>query len=1061
MIPFKQAPLSAAILATLAFPAQADLVQYAFTSVQGEERSLTPSTTSDPTYANPGPTLRFALSAGLDRKVRITLLKANGATIISSAVSGILGSSDRITINGETYYGAWLELATPTPEGEYVVRSEILSSSNTVVSTDVHRLVIDVTPPTAGEFSFEFWYGHYAPDGKVVLAPNDKAIVLNNIDDALSGVSKIVYENFWKTGSQAGEMATSGVANYFVNDQKAVVGDGTSDGLLDANFTSPGHSENTVFFNVYDKAGNKTSKHFDYYNNATCGPAPTLVALRDPDFSGMYMGRPELANYKEVSSLSNEIKELPAKFLYRIPRNQYEGINSVFGIYFFSMPGTRTFSAYYNKVLYDDGEFVYVETPVAVQADGSASEGWRNDAYSLICGYLSIPNPVIADSAKPPVLKNLGAYIEGYGWIGRSFYVFANTTPPVPLNTKISQIKVTVEPRPYRQRWTKLGSCYIEIGQSECIASVDFAFNQDGALNQYSFTSGSVHLASDANVLSNILSYNWRSDRQTPQFVSLIEHNAGQRKLVFDVYDPQKNGNFTFDTGGIDAKNGLGQTTRLGATSIASSADGDTHRITAFYTSLPDGIYNIFGWAIDSFRNEGKDFELVSGIMLDSTPPVINFSITNDAVIETLDEIQVTLSDAVDAAPTITSIVLQGGPTNDRVNLAARAISQNQYALEYPVMFPSDGLEGAYTLTVTAKDAQNNTITKSVAFSFEPVVFTPLDGFGDKLFLSSNVRTHDLRSHQISINNEILQGTYEITATLRADSVAPLVLNNVTVAPGETKAIGHVNLALNDGRIVFPLALQEGAENGWYYLLITVAAPNTPMFQASISTWSLQASDNAFEDTVRLTWNSPDPAMRYEVYREGVRLANVGDQLVYEDAPPARGLPHLYEIHGFYSGVEVTNSRPADAGSIPFCRAARLVGATPSAEASEVVGLLERLTCLPGVALSAKLITTTGQSIPVSWGPTYGHFAVPVPEGTPAGAYTLELTIDSGSEVVLNNPRTYDVPINLNYDHLKVTGLTITHNGSPASDGMETDSIGRFGLEIEADSGVGLAIKEN
>jgi hypothetical protein len=122
--------LLCALVALAAGGARAELLVYAFTTPAGVERSLSP----DATYLNPVGNVKFSLSAGLDRKVKISVLKPNG-TVVSTVTSPTLGSTDRITVGGKSYYGAELHLPAPE-EGEYRLKAETLSAQGSSVKTE-------------------------------------------------------------------------------------------------------------------------------------------------------------------------------------------------------------------------------------------------------------------------------------------------------------------------------------------------------------------------------------------------------------------------------------------------------------------------------------------------------------------------------------------------------------------------------------------------------------------------------------------------------------------------------------------------------------------------------------------------------------------------------------------------------------------------------------------------------------------------------------------------------------------------------------------------------------
>ena len=110
MINFK--PKLPALLGALAVltagAAHAELLEYTFKAPDGAQRSLPPNAN----YANPTGNVSFALSAGIDRKVKVSVRRSDG-TVVSTATSHLLGATDRITVGGKSYYGAELQLAAP------------------------------------------------------------------------------------------------------------------------------------------------------------------------------------------------------------------------------------------------------------------------------------------------------------------------------------------------------------------------------------------------------------------------------------------------------------------------------------------------------------------------------------------------------------------------------------------------------------------------------------------------------------------------------------------------------------------------------------------------------------------------------------------------------------------------------------------------------------------------------------------------------------------------------------------------------------------------------------
>lgn len=121
--------------------AHADLLEYSFTGADGSPRTVP----ADANYVNPEGSITFALSGGVDRRVRITIFDENEEPV-SSGVSELLGAEDRISVSGKEYYGAFLVLPAPG-EGQYKLKADILTGTGSVIKEDIFDVEIDTTPP--------------------------------------------------------------------------------------------------------------------------------------------------------------------------------------------------------------------------------------------------------------------------------------------------------------------------------------------------------------------------------------------------------------------------------------------------------------------------------------------------------------------------------------------------------------------------------------------------------------------------------------------------------------------------------------------------------------------------------------------------------------------------------------------------------------------------------------------------------------------------------------------------------------------------------------------------
>ncbi len=180
--------LIGAFAAMAAGAAHADLLAYRFATPTGTQKSLSPGAI----YANPTGNMTFSLSAGIDRKVRVSIVRPDGA-VVSSAVSPLLGATDRIIVGGKTYYGAELVLLAPA-EGEYQIKSEILSAQGASIQSASERLVVDRTAPVInGDFTFTL--GGWTWGRIDIFGPDNikNTISIGGVTDAGSGAVSAKY----------------------------------------------------------------------------------------------------------------------------------------------------------------------------------------------------------------------------------------------------------------------------------------------------------------------------------------------------------------------------------------------------------------------------------------------------------------------------------------------------------------------------------------------------------------------------------------------------------------------------------------------------------------------------------------------------------------------------------------------------------------------------------------------------------------------------------------------------------------------------------------------------
>lgn len=805
-------PVLLGAMAAIAAPlAQAELLEYSFNTPDGAERTLSPSTV----YANPTGNIKFALSAGIDRKVKISIVRPDGS-VVNSATSHLLGGTDRITVNGKSYYGAELELAAPG-EGEYSFKAEILTSVGDSVQTDIYQISIDTTAPTLGELG-AVSYGGVTND----LTPPDvwytglystNKYYVDNVEDTGSGILEVKAISTTDNGVYRYEKAT-----WDAQGKQAHIGNGS-------NWFPHGDNGETLFglqFEAIDKAGNVARSNVKpLYYDTVGATGLELVAVYDPDSSEQMIGRTGWVQYEPGMT----VKTNPVQWMYRLPKTNYSD---------YARGGAYYVGA--SEVVHD-GEYVYgiYVRPYRFLDGNHVRISDRRQWIVSGVGY----NLVLSDSApEQPVRKANYYQYSDIGWSSWGRHVKVSEMP-----IEVTASKIVVEPRSYKQIFNHMGSCEIEPGETECIITYEPSKKID--LGTY----GNLHSGSSITNEDGTLygapgwaSVHW-NNAHIPE-ITKVEWDERNRIVKAWVNQPQRG--YYFDNIRItDAwveSSGVksGKRTKW-------EENGENYYFEFSLDSLSEGNHDI---SIHVFENHGNTAEKqVATFTLDSTPPIL--SINASSSLQSLDDITIDLADNLDNTPKITSISLAGGPANELVQLSWREESNGRFRLEYPVMFPSLAEGESYTLTVKAVDHQSNEATKAVEFDYKPREITLSGGFNGNMAIPAVPYEFTYADGKNIIETEpltlsdgsVVTGSYDVMVTLRSDAQIPLVVNGIRVEPGQTADImKNHSFASTGGRLSIPVRVVDGADAGTASLLVMTTAPNSPVLVANIKTWKASES---------------------------------------------------------------------------------------------------------------------------------------------------------------------------------------------------------------------------
>ena len=258
-----------ALIASLPLAAQADILKIQFTDQYGSEKVLEKN---DTWLINTANNLELAMSAGLDRRVKASVLDADGE-VVSQASSDLIGATDRITVDGEEYYGSRISLAVPG-EGKYTLVDEIVDSSGQTVKKINRDLTVDLTGPALSDIRVKGEWNRTMPDGTLLRGPNRFTGIEVKSADTLTEVAGIEVYSIDSEGNQ-----TSPVA--------AIYSDGIAQTKDWSHLFPNGEDKYELIFRATDIAGNTNELSQAIAWDSVGGksgqnPVPVIVHENDP-----------------------------------------------------------------------------------------------------------------------------------------------------------------------------------------------------------------------------------------------------------------------------------------------------------------------------------------------------------------------------------------------------------------------------------------------------------------------------------------------------------------------------------------------------------------------------------------------------------------------------------------------------------------------------------------------------------------------------------------------------------------------------------------------------------
>ncbi|MBW5284095.1 DUF4165 domain-containing protein [Burkholderia gladioli] len=835
----------------LAGAAHADLLQYSFTAVDGTQKTLAPNAG----YANASGNITFTLDAGVTNKVQVKLLNSAGQTL-SSAVSGQLGPSNTLMVNGGTYYGAQLQLATPA-DGVYTIEADILDSTGKLLTSNTYPMVQISKGPGAGSIVGQGYGmcnssggntssgGYCTIKSKAVIGPNQSTIFgVSNVTDTGGGIASATLTTKSLDGSTVYYHVP---AQYNASSGIVTVGDGSNyigQGTFPSNFIGPVVAE----FDIYDKAGNKTTVSSQFIWTDEQQPSWSIAGVYDPSTTSNLIAGSPFTGYDPYTP-GMTVHTNPVQYIVKVPLTDWYQTSPT-GWY---VAGSLAQNG--KTADFQDSQYAYKVVSIPYSSTGNTGQYlmWQSTAnwggamltYNLKLASGVAGTPSVSGFTYTVNGKTLNASIGSPHFIYNSDITFGPITvnaAPQSYDQIVSDtvLRQTAQTATVAETSPGTYQCTIPAGKTSCQLNVPTTRAGSSGTVIIWYDDVSVANASGSLFDPDLLIPIFDVDEGAPVITS---SNFNQQSLVVSAAGTKPTVGQAWSDLSVKSAQVTATSQKSGTVtnlSTSMSTSGNAFSANASATSLSDGYYDFGVVVTDSAGNVAT--QDVGTYLVDRTAPSVGFNVTNGGSVSSISNILTTLSDPFDPSPTVQSAALTGGPTNINIQLPVQATSTaNQFALLYPVLFPSLSAGQSYTLTVTATNKYGIAGTKSVSFLYAPPTITPIgfnNGVARMPAIPQVVTTVKTPALTLS-NGQPVTGQYEVQATLRSDSTIPLSVGGVSVQPGTTVTVSSsYDLTKSGSVLTFPVSPVTTGAVGKAYLLLTTLAPNAPVVEAEIDTWT-------------------------------------------------------------------------------------------------------------------------------------------------------------------------------------------------------------------------------
>lgn len=764
---------------------------FEFTDTSGISK-LVKTNTAESTLINNVGQLGIHVSAGLDRRIRVSILQ-NGVAV-TSTTGNVITVNDAYSPFSSEYFGSLLSVSIPS-EGSYTVQAETLSLDGVVVNSESTNIIRDVTPPASDNMSVKYMYGGHVnsmlPAGSWYLSAQmgsytSTIVEVKNVND-VSGIDSIEMETFtfdaednripYKSKSLAyTESKLSAEINLSVNSSLFPLGN-----AIDRFQTRT---------KISDKAGNVAyTAYQDVYWDSLRTDTLEAVGVLVPGSSNVIGGLAAFEPYVR----DMEVDTNPVTVLYRVAdwnfRDNSGNFNNAGGIW----------ASGANAVYTDRGDgFIYfVDTSPA----GAIGISWRNQAHYRNVVGPSLYRVTLSDSAPKTPAPRYGQYYysDTQDWGSWSRRVYNHELP-----VQIERIRLFVNARTYPQTAYHAGhSCTVPTGQDVCEITLSSPWKMTAGGSAYyhsSFTVRSTDQTLSSNPTYPVGSYN---DKYYPSIektafnedtkilsvqVELPCHTCYQNRIYMDRYELQDaNGN------------------KLNVGRFNSTVNSTTFEGQYDLTELPEGTHEVYVYARERHGPDTRKHAVT--YVSDKTAPSIIMGYDGGALPDQVTDLRKVTFNVSDVSNiNDIRVSLQGSRYDIDYQLGYSLLDESAnsqtYQLELPKLFPTLDENEIYSLSVSASDEFNNSNSKITSFSYKPenlIVMNTIDYLASQsntpLYLSDGTpMAIILTERALTLENSMLAtGDQQGEITNNASSDFPIRIQTkngwIEVAPGETKEI--------------------------------------------------------------------------------------------------------------------------------------------------------------------------------------------------------------------------------------------------------------------------------